>query len=124
MLKKIAFALLILSFSACSVKKPVYSNSVLVVFKTPTLKFYDKGFITKYDDYIQLQVFEIGHIVLDLKVYKNEVCQGILKCISTKEFNEKYLSSSYDDDFLYKLLDKKKIYFKDKVNHILIKIKK
>ena len=110
-------------FTACASKKPISSISSTMIFKTPTMKFYDKGFITKYKDHIHLQIFEIGHIALDLKIYKNEVCQGTLQCISLKEFNSKYLHSSYEDNFLYNLFSKNKIYHKDKKNNILIKVK-
>lgn len=88
------------------------------------MKFYDKGFIVHYDDYIHLQIFNLGNIVLDLKIYKNKICQGTLRCMNSKKFNEKYLNKNYADDFMYKLFKKDKVYFKDKENNILIKIKK
>ena len=87
------------------------------------MKFYDKGFISSYKDYIHLQVFEVGHVALDLKIYKDEVCQSTFKCINSKEFNKKYLHRSYEEDFLYNLFTQQKIYFKDKKNNILIKVK-
>ncbi|PIF04052.1 MAG: hypothetical protein CSA86_03730 [Arcobacter sp.] len=87
------------------------------------MKFYDKGFISYYDKYIQLQLFNVGNLILDLSIYKDKVCESTFKCISAKQFNSKYLNSSYSDDFLYTLFSKKNIYFKDKKNHILIKVK-
>ncbi|MEA2017310.1 MAG: hypothetical protein U9N59_02580 [Campylobacterota bacterium] len=87
------------------------------------MKFYDKGFITKYDDYIHLQIFNVGQLVLNLKIYKDEICKGTLQCISSKEFNKQYFSESYRDDFLYNLFSQNKIYHKDKNNNILIKVK-
>jgi len=87
------------------------------------MKFYDKGFITKYEDNIHLQIFNVGNLVLNLKIYKDEVCQGTLQCISSEEFNKQYFHTSYKDDFLYNLFSKNKIYFKDRENNILIKVK-
>ena len=87
------------------------------------MKFYDKGFITKYDDNIHLQIFNAGQLVLNLKIYKDKVCKGTLQCMESKEFNKQYLNISYKDDFLYNLFSKNKIYFKDKKNKILIKVK-
>ena len=55
-------------YTGCATKKPIYSKSSTVIFKTPNMKFYDKGFITKYDDFIQLQIFNVGNLVLDLKI--------------------------------------------------------
>jgi len=123
-LKNIVFILLsLLFFTACATKQPTITSSHTIIIKTPKMKFYDKGFISKYEEYIHLEIFQVGNIVLDLKIYKNEVCQSTLKCISSKEFNEKYLHNSYKDDFLYNLFSQKKIYFKDTINNILIKVK-
>jgi len=122
-MKYLNIFIILLFLSACSTKQKISSHSKIIIFKTPVLKFYDKGFITKYDDMIHLQVFEIGQIALDLKIYKDEVCQSTFECISSKEFNQKYLNSSYSDDFLYKLFLENNITFKDKENGILIKVK-
>lgn len=87
------------------------------------MKFYDKGFLTHYENYHHLQIYEVGSLALDLKVYPTKVCQSTLQCISSKEFNEKYLHHSYQEDFLYNLLSKNEIYHKDVKNQILIKVK-
>jgi len=121
--KLFSILLLPLIFISCSSKQPIHSISSTILLKTPTMKFYDKGFITKYHDHIHLQIFEVGHLALDLKIYKDEVCEGVLQCISLSEFNKKYLHSTYKDNFLYNLFSKNKIYHKDKKNKILIKVK-
>lgn len=110
-------------FIGCAAKKPLVTKSSTVLFKTPNMKFYDKGFINKYDDYIHLQIFEVGHLVLDLEIYKDEICKSSLECMSANDFNRKYFHSSYKEDFLYNLFSQNKIYFKDKKNKILIKVK-
>ncbi|MEA2050519.1 MAG: hypothetical protein U9O56_07300 [Campylobacterota bacterium] len=123
MFRNIVIICLLFIFTACSSKKPIYTNSSIVLFKAPQFKFYDKGFISKYNDHIHLQIFQVGQIALDLKVYKDEVCLSKIECLSSKQFNKEYLSSSYSDSFLYNLLSQEKIYFKDKKNNILIKVK-
>lgn len=116
--------LLMILFTGCSFKSQPVSNSATIVFKTPNMKFYDKGFINRYPDHTHLQVFNAGSIILDLKIYKDEVCRATFECMDSKEFNSKYLSSSYSDDFLYNLFLQNRINYKDKKNKILIKIKK
>ena len=111
-------------FIGCSIKQPTISQSATVIFKTPTMKFYDKGFVTQYKNYIHLQIFSLGNIVLNLEVYKDKICSSTFQCISSKEFNAKYLSHTYKDKFMFELFKKNKIYFKDKKNHILIKVRK
>jgi hypothetical protein len=108
----------------CSQKQPILSQSATIVFRTPLMKFYDKGFIIHYDDYIHLQVLNLGNVVLDLEIYKDKICKGTLQCLSGKDFNAKYLNAKYEDNFMFELFSKNKVYFKDKKNNILIKIKK
>ena len=110
-------------FVGCSYKNPIKTYSTTIIFKTPKMKFYDRGFVKIYDDYINLQILNLGKVILNLNIYKDTICQNDFKCMSAKEFNKIYLSSQYDDDFLYKLFLKQPIYFKDKQNHILIKVK-
>jgi len=114
---------IIFTFLGCFESKPIVSKSSIVIFKTPSLKFYDKGFITKYNNKINLQVYSAGQVGLDLTIYKDQVCQSRFECIDGKEFNTKYLSANYSEDFLYNLFMQDKIYFKDKKNKILIKVK-
>ncbi|OCL83036.1 hypothetical protein [Arcobacter porcinus] len=111
--------------SGCSLKEPlISSNSATILFKTPTIKFHDKGFIYKYKNYTQLQVFTTGKVIFDVKIYNNEICTGTFKCMSLKEFNKNNLSSTYEDNFIKQLFDEnnKISYFKDSKNGILIKI--
>lgn len=90
------------------------------------MKFYDKGFISKYIDYTQVQIFSAGTAVLNLKIYKNQICQSTFECQSLQSFNNDYLHSSYDKNFLRELFlkDEKEIIHRDKENRILIKIRK
>jgi len=121
-LKHIILIITIFIFIGCSQKQPTLSQSATIIFKTPLMKFYDKGFLTHYDDYIHLQIFNLGNVVLDLKIYEDQICRSTLECMSNKKFNERYLNKNYTDNFMYKLFKQNKVYFKDKKNNILIKI--
>lgn len=116
--------LFIFSFNTigCSHKKPIVSKSTIIIFKTPIMKFYDKGFVTTYNDHIHLQIFNTGILALDLKIYSDKICQSTFKCIDSDKFNNQYLSNKYPTDFLYKLFIQDKIYYKDKINNIFIKV--
>lgn len=116
----------VLFLTSCSQKQIINSTSATILIKTPTMKFYDKGFISKFEDYIQVQIYSAGKTVLDLKVYDEKVCKSTFECESSKEFNKKYLHSSYKEDFLKTIFDdkKKETVFRDKEHNILIKIKK
>ncbi len=90
------------------------------------MKFYDKGFINKYDKYTQVQIFSAGTIVLDMKIYENKICKSTFKCQDLKTFNKENLNESYNEAFLKNLFDKnqKEVIHKDKQNNILIKIRR
>lgn len=90
------------------------------------MKFYDKGFIYKFKDYTQVQIFSAGTVVLDMKIYDNRVCRSTFKCQDLKTFNKNNLSSSYEDSFIKELFerDEKEIIHRDNENKILIKIKR
>lgn len=90
------------------------------------MKFYDKGFIFKYDNYTQVQIFSAGTAVLDMKIYEDRVCKSTFECQDLKTFNSINLHNSYDESFLKELFDKneKEVTHRDRKNRILIKIKR
>jgi hypothetical protein len=101
-------------------------SSATILIKTPTLKYYDKGFITKYTNYTKVEIFNAGVAILTLKIYENKICKDTFECQSLKSFNAEYFSSNYKDDFIKELFEKneKNTIFRDKTNSILIKIKR
>lgn len=113
-------------FTGCFNKEPILSSSVTILIKTPQMKFYDKGFIYKYDDYTQVQIFSAGTVVLDMKIYEDRVCKSTFKCQDLKTFNKENLDKSYNEMFLKNLFDKneKEVVHRDKKNNILIKIRR
>ena len=71
------------------------------------MKFNDKGFIFKFKDYTQVQIFSAGVAVLDMKIYEDKVCKSTFKCQDLDTFNKENLSSTYPNNFLKSLFDKK-----------------
>ena len=90
------------------------------------MKFYDKGFINKYDDHTQVQIFSAGTAVLDLKIYEDRICKSTFECQDLRTFNRQNLHESYDDMFIKDLFEKnqKEVVHRDRANRILIKIKR
>jgi hypothetical protein len=125
-IKHILFLTLILFLGGCALKQPIQSQSAIIFIKTPSMKFYDKGFIKQYPNYVQVQIFSAGTLVLNLKIYSDRICKDTFECQSLSSFNKQYLNASYDDDFLQKLFSQKEnpIYFKDSDNKIIIKVTK
>ena len=114
-------------FTGCfSTNQPQITSSTTILIKTPQMKFYDKGFIYKFKEYTQVQIFSAGTAILDMKIYEDRICRATFECQDLKTFNKENLSSTYEDDFLKKLFEKneKEITHRDKENGILIKILK
>jgi hypothetical protein len=113
MQKKILFIFIIIFFSSCALKKVQVAKSATIIFKTPSMKFYDKGFVNKYDNYINVQIYNLGKLALNLDIYKDKICQSTFKCMPSMDFNQQYLNNTYKQDFLYNLFNQNNIYFKD-----------
>ena len=124
MFKFLKYISVMLIFVGCSFTQPKLSQSATILLKTPSMKFYDKGFISTYEDHTQVQIFSAGALVLNLDIYDDRICQSTFECLSLKEFNKQNLDASYDEHFIKDLFDKKekKVLFRDKANGILIKI--
>ena len=88
------------------------------------MKFYDKGFITKYKNYTVVEILNSGKSILKLTLYSDRVCRNIFECQTNATFNKEYLNQTYKNAFLKELFDndEKKIIYRDKKNRVLIKI--
>ena len=117
---------LIFIFTGCfSTNEPqISSNSATILIKTPQMKFYDKGFIYKFKEYTQVQIFSAGTAILDMKIYEDKVCKATFKCQDLKTFNKENLSSTYPDNFIKELFERnqKEVIHRDREHDILIKI--
>ena len=145
---------LLLVFSACSVKEYKHTNTKLIIIKSPQIKFADLGFVRSSGTDIELELFMAGKCIKKIAINKL-ICvdEG---CMSRDGFNADYLSASYPDnlfqhivlglpiydglnlvknergfvqkikddnvDIKYKV-DEKQIFFKDRKNNIIFKIK-
>ena len=69
------------------------------------MKFYDKGFITKYTNHIQVQIFSAGNAVLNLTIYEDRICTSTFECLSPSSYNEQNLHNSYPKNFLKNLFE-------------------
>jgi len=145
----------LLFFSACSIKNYEQTATKLVTIKTKKFRFSDLGYLRHTDDALQLELFMAGQVVKRIEI-NHLICVSDEGCISKKSFNEEYLSSAYPENILQNILlgkkifggintqkssfgftqhiltqgvdisyrvSPKEIYFKDRKNHILFKIK-
>jgi hypothetical protein len=105
-------SLVALILSSCS--EPKYDNSKVayILFKTPTFKFADMGFIYQSKDESKLQIYSNGKAIMSLRVKRDSVCMSSFKCMSKEMFNKMILSSSYPKDLLSHILKAQPIFDK------------
>jgi len=99
-LKKIVFLMFIFIVSACTSNTYVKQNSALIVFKTPTFKYADMGFIYENSDEVKAEIYGSGQVLMNLEISKNNVCMSLFECMGKKSFNQQVLSSLYPDSIL------------------------
>lgn len=98
----ISIILLALSFSGCSVKSYETTETKIITFKTPKLRFNDLGYIRNSGEKIQVDLFSAGQAVERFEI-ETLICitDG---CMSKSAFNKDYLSAAYPDDILQDIL--------------------
>ena len=95
-------SLLIMGFllSACSPKEYVKQNSAYIMFKTPTFKYADMGFIYENEEEIKIEIYGSGQALMSLEISETSVCMSLLECMGKSAFNKEVLSGMYPEDIL------------------------
>ena len=94
--------LLIMGFllSACASKEYVKQNSAFIMFKTPTFKYADMGFIYENEEEIKVEIYGSGQALMSLEISETSVCMSLLECMGKSTFNKEVLSGMYPEDIL------------------------
>lgn len=100
-------------FTACAPKEYVQQNSALIIFKTPTFKYADMGFIYENDKEIKVEIYGSGQAMLSIEISETSVCMSLLECMSKSGFNKEVLSSVYPVDILENIFRGKPIFNKE-----------
>ena len=87
-------------FSACAPKEYVEQKSALIIFKTPTFKYADMGFIYENEKEIKVEIYGSGQAMLSIEISETSVCMSLLECMSKSAFNKEVLNSLYPEDIL------------------------
>jgi len=145
-------------FIGCNTKEYHKQESVFILFKTPSFKYADLGFLYMADKRLTAELYGSGQALFSLKITEDDICMSQLQCMSKTNFNETVLSSHYPDGllenvfrgqgifesenllkrrngFTQKMVKKEKynieysvfnkqVLFRDRMNNIMIKIKR
>jgi len=85
---------------ACGTTAYLKENSALIVFKTPTFKYADMGFIYENGDEVKAEIYGSGQALMSLKITASSVCMSFLECMSKRSFNKTVLNSMYPNEIL------------------------
>ncbi|GIT98723.1 hypothetical protein [Sulfurovum sp. TSL1] len=86
--------------SGCASKEYVQQNSAYIIFKTPTFKYADMGFIYENEEALKIEIYSSGHPLMSLEISGTSVCMSLLECMGKRAFNKEVLSAMYPDDIL------------------------
>jgi len=102
--------LLIFSFSGCGQPRFQSEESAYIIWKTPSFRYADQGFIYSSPKQVRVEIYGSGQPLIRLEIKKNEVCSSFLRCSSKKKFNEMMLSRWYPASFLEDLFRGKPLF--------------
>jgi hypothetical protein len=88
------------AITGCATKEYVKQESVFIVFKTPTFKHADLGFMYENADEMKVEVYSNGQAAMALEIGKEQICMSLLACMDKKSFNKEVLSDEYPTDIL------------------------
>mgnify|MGYP005849922659 CR=1 FL=1 len=100
--------ILILFFTACSVKNYEKTETKIIIIKTQKLKFADLGYIRSKGDALELELFVAGKSVFRV-AFDSDICTHD-GCMSRAAFNAEYLVAAYPDELLQNIILGKAIY--------------
>jgi hypothetical protein len=91
---------IVLFLQACGTTPYIKENSALIIFKTPTFKYADMGFIYENKNEVKAEIYGSGQALMSLKITGSSVCMSLLECMSKENFNKTVLSSMYPNEIL------------------------
>jgi len=75
-------------------------ESAYIIWKTPTFRYADQGFIYHSPSQLRVEIYGNGQPLMRLDMKEQEICASFLQCMSKKKFNEMMLSPWYPASLL------------------------
>ena len=92
-----------IAISGCVGSMPEYQTSkgTMIVFKTPTMRYADQGFVSIASSETKVEIYGSGQAVMRLRITPSEVCVSQMACMNKKDFNTKVLgNASYPESLI------------------------
>jgi len=109
--KKIIFIVWLIPFlEGCVPKVYQKQKSVFIVFKTPSFKYADLGFVYENSEALKVELYGSGEALVSLSIDNNFICMSLFECMTPDYFNQKVLSEYYPKNILNNIFRGKKIF--------------
>ncbi|MBD3789719.1 MAG: hypothetical protein IE885_05060 [Campylobacterales bacterium] len=96
--------------SACAPKQYQVQQPAMIVFKTPTLRYADLGFIYESDTEVKVEIYSNAQPLMALQISGTNICMSSLACMSKAQFNQKILSQYYPAELLEQIFKGRPIF--------------
>ena len=96
----IVFLVSILFLSGCVETQPQRTQSALIVWKSPSFRYADMGFISDSGKQLKVEIYGSGSALMRLKISGDSICMSRFNCMSKERFNQELLSAYYPSDTL------------------------
>ena len=96
-------------FAGCAKITPQSSQAVSFSVISPNLKVSDAGFIHKFKEKTELQIYNSGVSILKLEIFENKICLNSA-CDDEATFNRKFFKDTHYNGFFSDILNHRPIY--------------
>ena len=110
MVKKIVFLVALWMLGGCAEPQYVKQESAYIVWKTPTLRYADQGFIYESPTGVKVEIYSSGQPLMRLRIDRAHICASFWQCLSKAQFNAQFLSRYYPPDTLEHIFKAEPIY--------------
>ena len=110
LLAKTIFFVSIIFLSGCVNKTYSQQKSVFIVFKTPSFRYADLGFIYENSEALKVELYGSGEALVSLKIDENLICMSLFECMTPNYFNQKILTKYYPKELLHTIFRGKRIF--------------
>lgn len=103
---------LFLSFylSGCAQTEPQKTQTAMIVWKSPSFRYADMGFISDYQKSLKVEIYGSGSALMRLEINDHTICMNRYRCMPKGQFNSRFLSASYPDTILEHIFRGKPIF--------------
>jgi hypothetical protein len=108
----LGIVVLVLGMNGCVEHTYTKQSSAVILFKTPTFKYADAGFIYENPGEMKVEIYQSGQALASLQIKEGRICMSSFECMRAEEFNARVLHKAYPGSLLKEVFSSKPIFDK------------